>query len=601
MASSLIGALRVTLGLDSASFEDGLDANAKRAAKSSKKFQAMGNKMAGVGKRMSLTMSLPLAGFAANAAKVASDVEELNSAFDVSFGKMSGSVRKWAEETGNAMGRSTQELQAQALAFQDIFKGVMGRGEAAEMAKEMTVLSQDLASMKNLSNDVALQKILSGLVGESEPLRSVGVLLSEAKIEARALAMGLGDATGKLSEQDKVVARAAEITAQLGDAQGDLIRTGGSSANQAKRMAAAFEELNVVVGTKLLPAITPVIEKIADAIDWFAKLPSGAQNAFLGVAAAGAVLGPIIGTIGALIAGIAKIAPAVLLMKAKLLPALAVIGRTIMGLIASTGPLGLIILAVSAAVAIWYNWDEIGPIVKRLYNTVKTWIHDKLGKIFDKVKGFITGVRDAFYDMADKVAFHSYVPDMVDIVIEQFGRLKTGMVNPAVAANDNVASSFEDMADRASSAIQGLASSIKSGNLGGILSGVLDIVSLGGSIFGSKKIDFGTVSANDLMGFKNGGSFNVGGRGGVDKNIVAFRATKGERVDISTSAQQRSGGGGGEVRLYLDSDLLRAEVIGGAVQVVQAAAPDIMRGGAGMALRTARRPTLGGGPGRGTG
>jgi hypothetical protein len=134
MASSLIGALRVTLGLDSASFEDGLDANAKRAAKSSKKFQAMGDKMAGVGKRMSLTMSLPLAGFAANAAKVASDVEELNSAFDVSFGKMSGSVRKWAEETGNAMGRSTQEFQAQALAFQDIFKGVMGRGEAAEMS-----------------------------------------------------------------------------------------------------------------------------------------------------------------------------------------------------------------------------------------------------------------------------------------------------------------------------------------------------------------------------------------------------------------------------------------------------------------------------------
>lgn len=47
-----------------------------------------------------------------------------------------------------------------------------------------------------------------------------------------------------------------------------------------------------------------------------------------------------------------------------------------------------------------------------------------------------------------------------------------------------------------------------------------------------------------LFGFANGGSFEVGGRGGTDSNLVAFRATKGERVTVQTPNQQRQGGGG---------------------------------------------------------
>jgi hypothetical protein len=36
----------------------------------------------------------------------------------------------------------------------------------------------------------------------------------------------------------------------------------------------------------------------------------------------------------------------------------------------------------------------------------------------------------------------------------------------------------------------------------------------------------------------------VNGRGGIDKNIVSFRASKGERVDVSTPAQQKRFGVG---------------------------------------------------------
>ena len=51
----------------------------------------------------------------------------------------------------------------------------------------------------------------------------------------------------------------------------------------------------------------------------------------------------------------------------------------------------------------------------------------------------------------------------------------------------------------------------------------------------------------ELFGFANGGAFTVGGGGGTDSQLVAFKATPGEDVTIRTPAQQRQGGSGGQI------------------------------------------------------
>lgn len=55
----------------------------------------------------------------------------------------------------------------------------------------------------------------------------------------------------------------------------------------------------------------------------------------------------------------------------------------------------------------------------------------------------------------------------------------------------------------------------------------------GGGIFGG---------LGKLLGFKDGGSFTVGGSGGTDSKVVAFRATPGEMVDVRKGNQERHGG-----------------------------------------------------------
>jgi len=56
------------------------------------------------------------------------------------------------------------------------------------------------------------------------------------------------------------------------------------------------------------------------------------------------------------------------------------------------------------------------------------------------------------------------------------------------------------------------------------------------------------IASQSFRGYAFGGDMTVSGTGGTDSQLVAFRATPGERVSISTPAQDRarSGGSGGE-------------------------------------------------------
>jgi len=209
--------------------------------------------------------------FGKRSVRAAIDAEEMGSAFNVVFGDMAEDVRMWAEETGNALGRSTQEIQRGALAFQELFGKALQPERAAELSKQFAVLTQDLASFKNLSNEVAQQKLFSGLVGEAEPLRAVGVFLNEAAVQAKAAEIGLAGVNGVLTDQEKIVARAAIIQEQLAQASGDVERTGESAANQIKTFNAAVEELQVAIGSKLLPTFTPLVSGAASITTEIAK------------------------------------------------------------------------------------------------------------------------------------------------------------------------------------------------------------------------------------------------------------------------------------------------------------------------------------------
>lgn len=65
----------------------------------------------------------------------------------------------------------------------------------------------------------------------------------------------------------------------------------------------------------------------------------------------------------------------------------------------------------------------------------------------------------------------------------------------------------------------------------------------GGLLFelGSSLFSGGSGGSSAIPGFAGGGQFTVGGKAGVDQNLVPLRLSRGERVTVETPAQQRNG------------------------------------------------------------
>lgn len=196
---------------------------------------------------------------------VASDLAEAMSKAEVIFGDSTDTVRDFAETAARSFGLSERAAYDATGQFGNLFK-TMGMTEqsAADMSIDITKLAADLASFHNIGIEDALLKLRSGLVGEAEPMRQLGVLLNEATVKAKGLEMGLGDANGKMTEAEKVMARYALIMEQTGDAQGDFERTSGGLANQQRILAAQMENLQATIGEQLLPIMVEFAQVLND-------------------------------------------------------------------------------------------------------------------------------------------------------------------------------------------------------------------------------------------------------------------------------------------------------------------------------------------------
>lgn len=463
MAGVVLGNLRYILGLDSLAFEKGLGGADKRLKAAQRSFQKTADKFSSVGKTMSLGLTLPLGAFATGSFKAASDAAELQSAFDQTFGKMSATMNKWAEDTGNAMGRSTTEMKKAANTFGIFFNTAVDPAKAAKMSQTFAKLAQDLGSFYNVDTQTAIEKLRSGLSGESEPMRDFGVFLTEASVKAKALQLGLTGVGNELTEQEKILARYHLILESTTKAQGDVARTSSGTANQLRRAQAAFEELQVIVGTKLLPVLTPLITKLADALNWFSQLPAPIQNISLGFVAVTAALGPLLIGFGAIVSSFGTLLPLLL----KLGPAFAVIRVALVALTPliwgavkamaamALTPVGAVItgiaLAVGAVYLAWKNWDKIKPYIDKAIGWIRG-LWEKARPYFEYLKAALLGllgpigtVTRAFYTLYDKVVGHSYIPDMVDEIGENIARLQGNMVKPIQGMTQAAADAFKQL------------------------------------------------------------------------------------------------------------------------------------------------------------
>lgn len=368
-------------------------------------------KMKSFGVGASAALTAPLAFFGKKAFDAAADAAEMESKLDVVFGKAADDVRKWADETGKAVGRSSTELRRAAADTQSLLISAgVGAAEATKMSTSMAQLAIDTASFNNASDTQAIEAFQKALLGENEMLKSVGFSLSAVEVQNEALKLGY---EGSVAQMDAATKAAATFSALLGktaQAQGDAARTINSSSNQVKVFHAALADVTLVIGQQLLPVFTPLITALASALRFFAELPAPMQQMTVVALGITAALGPL---------------------------------ALILGTIST--PILAIGAALSAGIVIWHQWgDAITTTVKTTVEKVTSWFQ-KLGSPIQWVNDKVQSINDTFFQLYDDVVGHSYVPDMVDEIGNQFDRLDKVMVKPTIEATKKVSGEFKSM------------------------------------------------------------------------------------------------------------------------------------------------------------
>jgi phage-related protein len=336
------------IGAYKKSMQDAEQTAQQAAKRIGKDLQEIGSQFTNVGKNMTAAITLPVVAAGLAAVNAASDLEETKNKVRVVFGEMGDSVLGWSQDSAMALGQSKNDALSAAATFGNLFV-TMGQGQkdAAAMSTNLVKLASDLGSFNNADPSEVMDAIRSGLIGQAEPLRKYGVLLTEAAVKAKAVQMGLAGADDELSEGMKLQARYAIILEQTRTAQGDFAKTADGLANSQRILKAQFADAAAQLGTQLLPYALRAVQVGVELLSKFQALSPETQKWILIIAGIAAAIGPVLIIVGTLISTIGAIIPVVT----------AVAG-------ALTFPLIAVIAAVVAVVALlaaaWANdWGGI--------------------------------------------------------------------------------------------------------------------------------------------------------------------------------------------------------------------------------------------------
>lgn len=204
-----------------------------------------------------------LANLGKSAIGFGSAITEIENVVDVSFGSMADEAYKFASTAKEQFGLSELAAKQYSGTMMAMMKSSgVAQDAASKMSISLAGLAGDIASFYNIDTDTAFQKIRSGISGEIEPLRQLGINLSVANMEAYALSKGITTSYNAMSQAEKVALRYNYLMSVTGDVQGDFARTSGTWANQVRLLTLNFQSLSAVIGQGLIAGILPAIQAL---------------------------------------------------------------------------------------------------------------------------------------------------------------------------------------------------------------------------------------------------------------------------------------------------------------------------------------------------
>jgi phage-related minor tail protein len=379
-----------------------------------KKTEELGNKLAPVSKAAAGALT-GLVGIAVGAGAAADDINTLSKqtglsveeiqkfkmasdTIDVSMDTLAGSLSKLTKNMGGAKD---------------------GTGPAAEGFKQLGVSILDSNGNLRDNEDVFYESIdaLGKMTNETERDALAMQLFGKSAQDLNPLILGGADALREMG--------AAAEAKGLIMSQEELDKANEMQDTLDSIKAESMQGL-MKLGAELGPILIPVFQAIGDAIsgliNWFSSLDEGTMKTIMVVLGVVAAVAPVLIVIGKIASGIS----AVMTLVSSLGPVLAVL----------TGPVGLVIAAIAAAVAIgvvlYKNWDKIKQFAANLGASLKTAFTNIKTSIVAAWNGVITGIKTVW---ANVVGFIKGLPGQM----LGFGKnIIQGLINGILGSIGNI-------------------------------------------------------------------------------------------------------------------------------------------------------------------
>ena len=214
--------------------------------------------------------------------KSANDYVETVNLFQVSMGEFYDEAYNYAMLVNDRLGIDPEEWMHAQGVFMSMANGFgLARQQAYDLSEGLTELAYDLSSLYNEDTEQSVLRLQSALAGEIEPIRRLGISISQATLQEYALAHGIDESVMSMTEQEKALLRSLvlmEGASRIG-ANGDFAKTLESPANAMRVLRQQITQLGRAIGTVFVPILIQVIpwvqafvEILSESIQRFAFL-----------------------------------------------------------------------------------------------------------------------------------------------------------------------------------------------------------------------------------------------------------------------------------------------------------------------------------------
>ena len=246
-----------------------------------KSYMSLSSQMNSFMRNMAKLVSLKaIAEYLGNAVAKFNDFYEATDLFHNAMGNLSGEADTLISKMQGLLGVDPTKAMTYMATIQSLGTSFgLASDKAYILSKNLTQLAYDEGSYWNKDVAETFTAMSSAISGEIEPIRRLGIDLTQARLQQELLALGFNKQVSSLSQADKAVLRYIAIMKQTANVQGNLAQTIQSPANQIKILKAQLDMLAKSVGSLLYPALKSIlppliaaVQLIREFVEWVAKL-----------------------------------------------------------------------------------------------------------------------------------------------------------------------------------------------------------------------------------------------------------------------------------------------------------------------------------------